>query len=132
MAHLAGKSGKMMVGADPGVTDVLGLTSWTLDTDADILETTDFQAAGVRSHIVGNIGGSGSFEGNWETDLAPTADPPNLNEGASVVLNLYITAAKYITLSALIAGASISCSQPGIVTFSGTFTVDGVIDKSNL
>jgi len=130
--HLAGKNGKLMVGADPGVTDVLGLTSWSADLDADALETTDFQAAGVRTYVAGNQGGAGSFEGNWETALVPTEVPPDLNEGQTVEMNCYINATEYITFTAIITGLSITCPQPGVVTFSGTFTINGAVDKSNL
>jgi len=132
MAHLAGKNGTVKVGAGPGVTEVVGLTSWTLDLDADALETTDFMANGVRDYVAGNKGGSGSFEGNWDTALTPVASPPNLNEGETVEFNCYINATDYVNFDAIITGLTISCPQPGVVTFSGTFTVNGAVDKSNL
>ena len=130
--HLAGKNGKVMVGAAPGVTVVLGLTSWTADLDADALETTDFQAAGVRDYIAGNSGGAGSYEGNWETSLTPVEVPPDLNVGQVIVFNGYIDATHYISFSAIVTGLSISTPQPGVVTYSGTFTVTGLVDTSNL
>lgn len=132
MAHLAGKNGKLMVGAAPGVTDVLGVTSWTLDTDADALETTDFASSGHRDYVPGNDGGSGSYEANWETTLTPVESPPDLVVGGFVDFNLYIDATHYVAFTAIVTGLSISCPQPGVVTYSGTFQVSGVIDYSNL
>ncbi len=132
MSHLAGKGGTVKVGAAPGVTEVLGLTNWTVDLDSEALETTDFQAAGIRDYVAGNQGGAGSFEGNWETTLTPVENPPNLNEGALVEFNCYIDATHYITFEAIITGLSITCPQPGVVTFSGTFQITGTIDRTNL
>lgn len=132
MAHLAGKNGTLKVGADPGVTEVLGLTSWSVDLDADALETTDFQAAGVRDYVAGNKGGAGACEGNWETTLPPTESPPNLNEGELIEVNGYINATEYINFLAIVTGLSISTPQPGVVTFSVTFTITGAVDKTNL
>jgi len=132
MSHLAGKNGFVKVGADPGVTEVLGMTHWTVDLDGDALETTDFNADGIRDYVAGNTGGSGSYEANWETTLVPTEDPPNLNVGEEGEMNCYINATEYITFTAIITGLSIDCPQPGVVTFSGTFTISGEVDTSNL
>lgn len=131
MAKLAGKYGQIMVGAAPGVTNVLGCTAWTLDADADAVESTDYESDGHREFVAGNDGATGTYEANWETDLAPVEDPPDLVVGTEVVMNLYLSAALYITFSAIITKLTVSCPQPGIVTYSGGFTVDGEVDYSN-
>ena len=109
MAHVAGKAGQVDTGSA-----VSGIKSWTLDYTVDMLETTDFADAGVKSFIAGGSGWSGSFEGFKE------GVPQTI--GASITLKLYEVAAGALwTGSAFITGISASAAIDGIVSYSYTF-----------
>lgn len=112
MAHLAGKSGYVDT-----ASAVSGIKSWTLDYVTDVLETTDFADAGVKSYIVGPSGWSGSFEGY--KDGAPQT------QGASVTLKLYESATAYWSGTALIIGTHPSVSYDGVVSVSYDFQGTG-------
>ena len=113
MAHTAGTGGYVDTGSA-----VSGIKSWTLDYNSDVLETTDFADAGVKSYIIGGSGWSGSFEGY--KDGAPQA-----LAGAAVTLSLYEDATYLWTGSAFITGISASTSADGIVSYSYTFQGTG-------
>lgn len=124
MAHISGKAGQVML-ATAGVT---GIKSWTLDYTADMLETTDFADAGVKSYVVGGSGWSGSFEGlkNTTPIALATSDTPidaEFQEIASVATG---RVAKW-TGGIFITGVSASTANDGIVTYSYTFQGTGAL-----
>ena len=114
MAHVAGKAGYI----DTGST-VAGIKSWTLDYNVDMLETTDFGDAGVKSFIAGCSGWSGTFEGY--KDGAPQGI------GSSITLKLYENATYFWTGSAFITGVSASTSFDGVDSYSYTFQGTGAL-----
>jgi len=115
MAHLAGKNGYV----DTGST-VAGINSWSIDYEADALETTDFGDVGVKSYIIGGSGWSGSFEGYKD-------GVPQGLAGASVTLSLYEDATYLWTGDAFITGVHASSSHDGIVSYSYDFQGTGVL-----
>lgn len=114
MAHISGKAGYV----DTGST-VAGIKSWTLDYNADMLETTDFGDAGVKSFIAGCTGWSGTFEGY--KDGAPQGI------GTSITLKLYENATYFWTGTAFITGVSASTAFDGVDSYSYTFQGTGAL-----
>ncbi len=118
MAHLSGKDGNVSTG-----TAVSGIKSWTLDYVTDVLETTDFADAGVKTYIVGCSGWSGSFEGFKEG--APQT------QGASVSLQLREhSTTTYWSGTALITGTHASDSHDGIVSVAYDFQGNGALNHT--
>lgn len=113
MSHLSGKAGFVSITGD--ATGVAGIKSWTIDYTADVLETTDFADAGVKTFVVGGSGWSGTFEGL--KDAAPIA----LGTGGSISLRLYENATLYWAGTAFITGISAAAANDGVVTYSYTF-----------
>ncbi len=118
MAHRAGKAGQVDA---PG--SIAGIKSWTLDYTVDMLETTDFADAGVRSYIPGLTGWAGSFEGFKDTT------PIALTTGAKITLKLYETqeASEFWTGDAFITGVHPSVGHDGIVSYSYDFQGTGAL-----
>jgi len=115
MAHVSGKAGQVSNGSE-----ITGIKSWTLDYNVDMLETTDFGNAGVKTFIAGGSGWSGSFEGF--KDGAPEAI------GASVTLTFYeVAAGTNWTGTGFLTGVSASASIDGIVSYSYTFQGTGAL-----
>ena len=109
MAHISGKAGQVDTGSA-----VSGIKSWTLDYNVDILETTDFADAGVKTFIAGSSGWSGTFEG-YKDGVPQTI-------GASITLKLYeVSAGAYWTGAAFITGVSANTATDGIASYSYTF-----------
>ncbi len=120
MAHLAGTGGNVLAAAT-----ATGIKTWTLDYTSDMLETTDFADAGVKSYIVGCSGYSGSFEGYKE------GAPQTL--GGSVTLKLYESATAYwssAATSAIITGVHPSVSFDGVVSVSYDFQGSGALSHT--
>ena len=120
MAHRAGKAGR--VDSDTGAEEA-GIKSWTLDYTVDMLETTDFADAGVKSYIPGGTGWSGSFEGFKEGQAA------GLTTGAKIVLKLYETqeSNEFWTGDAFITAVHVTVSFDGIVSYSYDFQGTGAL-----
>jgi predicted secreted protein len=115
MAHISGKSGQIDTGSA-----VSGIKSWTLDYTVDMLETTDFADAGVKTYVAGGSRWSGSFEG-YKDGVPQTI-------GASITLKLYeVAAGAYWTGTAFITGVSSSAAVDGIVAYSYTFQGTGAL-----
>ena len=115
MAHVAGKAGQVDTGSA-----VSGIKSWTLDYTVDMLETTDFADAGVKTFVAGGSGWSGTFEG-YKDGVPQTI-------GASITLKLYeVAAGAYWTGAAFITGVSSSAATDGIVSYSYTFQGTGAL-----
>ena len=99
-----------------------GVKSWTLDYTADTLEVTDFADAGVKTHIIGGFGWSGSFEG--------FKDGVPLSIGSEVYLVFGESTTAYNTWigKAIITGAHPNTSADGIVTYSYDYQGTGSLD----
>jgi len=101
--------------------NVAGINSWSLDYEADSLETTDFGDNGVKSYIMGGSGWSGSFEGYkdgaplsigsiYGVELAESSTTTQMWLG-----NIFITAVHDTT------------GHDGIVSYSYDFQGTGVL-----
>jgi len=122
MAHLAGKGGQVMATGAGSATETAGIKSWTLDYTVDVLETTDFADAGVKTYVMGCSGWSGTFEGLkegapvWPSDTAITLTLEESSTGTQQWIG-----------SAFITGCSATTAMDGIVSYSYTFQGTGVI-----
>jgi hypothetical protein len=116
MAHYSGKAGQVDAAAD-----VTGVKAWTLDYVVEMLETTDFADAGVRTYVAGPSGWSGSFEG--------LKDGVALAIGAAINIALKETqtATQKWTGSAFITGAHAAVAADGLVEYSYDFQGTGVL-----
>jgi len=117
MSHYSGSAGQV-----DAASEVTGIKSWTLDYTVDVLETTDFDDAGVKSYVVGCSGWSGTFEGLKDgvpLGLAGTA--------VNIALKETQTSTQKWTGSAFITGVSANTSNDGVVTYSYTFQGTGAL-----
>lgn len=116
MARLAGKAGQVDAAAE-----VVGVKSWTIDYEYDVLESTAFDSAGVKAFLPAGSGWSGSFEGH--KDGAP------LTIGTEVALALKEsqTATQKFTGQAIIKGLHAVGSHDGLITYSYDFQGTGVL-----
>jgi len=99
--------------------EIDGIKSWTLDYTADTLDVTDFDDAGVKAHIIGGSGWSGSFEGFKDTTP--------LGIGAEVYLALGESTTAYQNWigKVIITACHPATSHDGIVTYSYDFQGTG-------
>ena len=125
MAHLHGKDGDVKSGA----TSLLGIDTWTVDTEADVLEVTDFQSAGKKEFIPGNTGWSGTFEGNIDNTQDITASPPDLVAGKIVALELILDSAMKLTGDAIVQTVSITTPQADKIRYTVTFQGTGTLTQ---
>jgi len=116
MAHYSGKAGEVDNGAS-----VTGIKSWTLDYTVDMLETTDFADAGVKTFLPGPSGWSGSFEGL--KDGVPIA----IGTLVTLTLKETQTATQKWTGSAYISGVHPKTSADGLVEYSYDFQGTGAL-----
>ncbi len=117
MGHLAGTGGSVLAAAL-----ATGIKSWSADYTVDVLETTDFGDAGVKSYILGCSGWAGSFEGFKDgvaLPLSTTAIALQLKESA--------TTGQVWTGQAYITGVHPSVSFDGIVQYSYDFQGTGAL-----
>src|SRR3989304_1423152 len=103
--------------------EIDGIKSWTLDYTADTLDATDFDDAGVKAHIIGGSGWSGSFEGFKDTTP--------LGIGAEVYLTLGESNNAYQNWigKAIITAYHPATSHDGIVTYSYDFQGTGALES---
>ncbi len=104
------------------LAEIDGIKSWTLDYTADTLEVTDFADAGVKTHIIGASGWSGSFDG--------LKDGVPLGIGSAVYLTLgESTTAYQVWLGkVIITAAHPSTSMDGIVTYTYDYQGTGSLE----
>jgi predicted secreted protein len=108
------------------IAEVDGIKSWTIDYNADALETTDFGAAGVKEYIIAGSGWSGSFEGY--------KDGVPLGIGSAIILALgeSLTPGQQWIGDAFITGVSANVAHDGVVSYSYTFQGTGALEKASL
>ncbi len=121
MAHLAGTGGSVIAGVGTGTT-ATGIKAWSVDYTIDVIESTDFADAGVRSYILGASGWAGSFDGL--KDGAPIALS---TATCALQLKESATTGQIWTGNAYITGIHPSVTFDGIVTYSYDFQGTGAL-----
>jgi len=99
--------------------EIDGIKSWSIDYTADTLDATDFDDAGVKAHIIGGSGWSGSFEGFKDTT------PLGIGAEVYLVLGESTTAYQNWIGKVIITACHPSTSIDGIVTYSYDFQGTG-------
>ena len=99
--------------------EIDGIKSWTLDYTADTLDATDFDDAGIRAHIIGLSGWSGSFEGYKDTT------PLGIGAEVYLVMGESTTAYQNWIGKAIITACHPATSFDGTVTYSYDFQGTG-------
>lgn len=127
MAHYSGKNGRVTSEA----TVIDGAMNWNVDSEADALDATDYADAGVSDYVPGNSRWSGSFELNFDDSQDISADPPNVNVGEIVALELFISHVTDLKLTgnAEITGVSVTTPQADLVTVTVNFQGKGALTK---
>lgn len=105
------------------LTEIDGIRSWTLDYTSDTLDATDFEDAGIRAHIIGQSGWSGSFEGFKDTT------PLGIGAEVYLVLGESTTAYQNWMGKVIITACHPSTSHEGIVTYSYDFQGTGALES---
>jgi len=119
----AGSSGKVVVGAT-----TLNVKSWEATPTCDLQENTHSGTGGYRTFNAGNMGMTGTVTMEWDAEANPTSDPPNLNVGQSIALNLFLenAAGFFINVpSALVRETPIVVTNESNVTFTVQWTANG-------
>lgn len=116
MAHYSGKAGQ--VDAPAGIT---GIKAWGLDYVVEMLETTDFADAGVRTYLAGPSGWSGTFEGL--KDGVPIA----IGAIVACVFKETQTGTQVWSGNAFITGVHAATSSDGLVEYSYDFQGTGAL-----
>jgi hypothetical protein len=127
MAAIAGKSGKVMVGA----ATVAFVNDWSANISDALLETTGLGAATGKTYIANGLPDNG-FSINWKaTDLGDAGTLTfltNIQAGTGCTLLLYTSATKYFTSaasSAFIESFDIGASVDGLVAGSASGKASG-------
>jgi hypothetical protein len=121
MASISGKNGSVTFSS--GDTYV---KSWTLDYNADLYETTNFDDSGYRTYITGFTGWSGSYDANYST--ANTAVPGTT--GKITLKSSTETAGGVWYGDVYITGMTINIPVDGLVTQNYTFQGSGILATS--
>lgn len=138
MAKIHGKFGKLYFDGSPlpgalSPIEVLNCHKWTLTTDADIEDATDFNSAGWREFITGCIGYTASVEGWWNTNEAAliggaTTIAP-IFAGNNAAAEFYVDKAhapgQFFGANFLVASAEFDCDTKGNVTWKMSLTGNG-------
>lgn len=124
MAKLAGH----LASVDIGGAEIVGFSSWSLNTNADVSDTTGFSNDGVKEFIAGCTSWDGSFEGTAADQAADLfIGAGGLRPGATIVLKLFINATKYYTGSAIVTGLSPTATVDDAIKWSVSFQGTGAL-----
>ena len=124
MAHIAGRTGMVYIGAD-----IAGCKSWSIDYTVDILDTTDFAdgaaANSARTFLPGLSQWSGSFE------IVKDGAPMALGTSATpVALKLEEDTTTFWSGNAFITGIHATNSVEGLVMYAMDFQGTGELTES--
>ncbi|MBM3708580.1 MAG: hypothetical protein FJW69_09660 [Actinobacteria bacterium] len=126
MARLAGKNGSIELGGGA----VLGVTSWTLEIEADTLDATGMDSNGNAQFVAGIARWRGTAEGFWDTTEAKfVGAPPTLAIGVSVTVTckLSATVGNRYTGTGIINSFRPSGEVAGLMQFSIGFQGTGAL-----
>ncbi len=93
MATFSGKDGKV----NDGTADIADITRWTFTKTSNNPAYASSSSSGFRKRVAGVKDGSGTIEGQYQNDAAPTID-----EGDEVTLKLYVDASHFYSVPAII------------------------------
>jgi hypothetical protein len=126
LARYAGRKGVVYLSATGSgtATQVVSLTSWSLDMTQDRLETTSFGDTN-KTYVVGLRDVTGSFEGNYDDSETKIFTGAQSTDGVKLYLYPSSDAAgKYAGGPAWL-DASINVGVNDVVTITGNFAANG-------
>lgn len=119
---ISGKGGGVFLGA----VKVAEVTNWTLDIEADMLDSTTFDGNGWRTFIAGLKQWSGSLEAKWKVNTDTTGQKAlqdALLGGTVLSLKLDVNGTNNYTGSALVSTENVETPVDDIVT--ANFDIQG-------
>lgn len=124
MAKIAGKD----CSVDIGGSEIVGFASWSLNTNADAIDVTDFSGNGVKAFVAGCTEWNGSIEGSAGDQAADLfIGAGGLRPGATATLKLFVNATKFYTGSAIITSIVPTVGVADAVTWSVSFQGTGAL-----
>lgn len=122
---ISGKSGGVYL----GVNKVAEITNWSLDIEADMLESTNFDSSGWRQYVAGLKGWSGSFEGEWK--MSDTTGQKALQDallgGTTVSIKLDVNGTNNYTGTAYISTQGVETPVDDLVTVNFDYQGSGAL-----
>ena len=141
MSKVHGKFGKVYlaqwVGASPPTpTEVFAAHKWSLTTEADIEESTDFNSNGWKEYLAGCVGFNGDIEGWFDSATTQLFGgalvPAPIFAGQKVRMQLWVDklaldskTAENFLIDAYLNSVAYDCDVKGNVTFKAAFTGTG-------
>jgi hypothetical protein len=130
-ARKAGKAGYVYLDTTSPASDpLLGVESWELVAEADVLDTTGMDSSGVRTKIAGLEGFAGTIVGTWdggETQLVGAA--PEIRKGQTLYFKLGLSATvnNFYAGSCVVKNVRTSVSVEGQVMYNIEFDGTGAL-----
>jgi len=124
MATISGKNGRVMIGA----TQLAEITDWTFQTSSVNHAYASSSTGGYRKRVPGVKDGAGNI--GFKLDPASPITN-NLDEGSSVTLLLYLDAAQFYTVPAVIDAIhlAVDISSGDVLGGTATFSANGAWTK---
>lgn len=123
---ISGKGGGVFLGANK----VAEVTNWTLDIEADMLDSTSFDSNGWRQFIAGLKQWSGSFEAKWKVSGDTTGQKAlqdALLGGTVLSIKLDVNGTNNYSGSALVSTQSIETPVDDIVNSNFDYQGTGAL-----
>ena len=121
MASISGKNGKVtMASADTQVKN------WSLNYDAGLYETTNFDDSGYRTYITGFTGWDGTYECNYSSSNSAVPGATG-----TIVLRTSTGATGYWSGSVVITNMTVNTPVDGLVTQNYTFQGTGALTANS-
>src|SRR5688572_29777341 len=121
--YINGFGGNFAVGAN-----TLPIESWSLNVNAEALDTTNTGDAGWESNITGAKSAEGSVKAYWDSAANPMTAPLSILAGstATAILNIG-SSGKSFTVPARITQVTVENPVKGVVPFNFSFKANGSI-----
>lgn len=112
-----------------GVNKVAEIKEWSLDIEADTLDTSTFDGNGWKTFIAGQRGWGGSFSGQWKmTDtLGQKAWQDAVLGGTTLSIKLDVNGTNNYTGTAFIKKQNVSTPSNEVVAVSFDFQGNGAL-----
>lgn len=128
-AHTGTTGSMTLTPSTDELASTVSLTDWTLNIVRDVVDATGFNpSSNWRTTLPGLSGGSGSFSG-YVDDTTPLSMANTFEDTTTTVEAILTTASTGIvyTCNVWLTGFDTTAPVGGVVSCSGTFTVNGTI-----
>lgn len=107
----------------------LCITQWQFTDAVQAIDTTNACQSGYTSVIAGSRKGTGSMTFHYDAEQSPWADPPDLNAGSKIHIELFLensSGPKIDLPVAMITNLQVTSAVNGVVSCVANFENDGV------